>query len=129
MWSSSHTGTLESLIFTLIFFIPVISIMVSFSICAHFYISNIYYRFVNGIMCKLVWNSDILGACVYTCGFEALSSMTKEINCRRAYSFWQEQYFNYVLGKGISPLSLVQIMTLNTEFIFIESSIYLRNYH
>lgn len=102
-----------------------------FSISTHprFYITNIHYRFANDIMQKLGWNLDILEACVYTCGFEVLSSITKEINCRAAYSFWQEQHFSFILGKGIPPPCLVQIMTLNTEFIFIESSIYLRNYH
>lgn len=71
-------------------------------------------------------------AYVYTYGFEVLSSTKKEINCRMVYSFWQEYYFNclffFFLSKDLVFLSLVQIMIPNTGFIWIESSIYLRNY-
>lgn len=69
-------------------------------------------------------------AYVYTYRFEVLSSTKKEINCRMVYSFWQEYYFNclFFLSKDLVFLSLVQIMIPNTGFIWIEISIYLRNY-
>lgn len=45
------------------------------------------------------------------------------------YSFWQEYISADFFEQGSFSLSLVQIMVPNTRFIFIESSIYLRNYH
>lgn len=50
-----------------------------------FDLSNMHCRLADDMMWKSVWDLDILRACARTCAFEVLPSITKEINCRRAY--------------------------------------------